>query len=490
MVDTDILKKSVTKDDYADDPRGSIINFMLPYYGAYSTGGMTPEAPPYWSKERDRALRATILHEDFWSAALNIAITKKASMAWDVDSEVPLRARRVQELLLAADWTDFLTKHLRDYLTTDNGAFVEVIHATSSPASKVIGIAHLDSMRCNRTGDPDVPVIYMDRKGREHEMQAHQVFCLADMPDPSEMLFGVGYCAASRAWRAIYKLHVMDRYLGEKVSGRRPLAIHFVSSVSPRQLQSAAEAAESDAARQGILSYMGALVIPLLDASTPPEVSTVPLAELPDRFNRKEEFDIALLSYADSIGLDPQDLQPLTGQSLGSGAQSQVLDEKGKGRGLASWQQSFTHMINEYVADELTSFMFVEKDYRDIERRAGINKQLSDAAKVRIDAGITTPEQEMQVLVDADELPKEFLPEDTTGDVLSDTEKPEQEAAEQEQGMEAEEPEEAPEEEAEQEMPPETKESPPDAEIMATIAEVSGDSVKLYRQAVKKDVAA
>jgi len=180
-----------------------------------------------------------------------------------------------------------------------------------------------------------------------------------------------------------------------------------------------------------------------------PEVAVVPLSELPDRFNRREEFDIALLTYANNIGLDPQDLQPLTGQALGTGAQSQVLDEKSKGKVLATWRQEFTHYVNEYLLDELTSFAFIEKDYRDMERQAQISKARAEVSKLRIEAGITQPAQEMQVLVDLDELPKEFMPADATGDSLSDTEKPEQEAAEQAAGQDEEMPEEAPEEQAE-----------------------------------------
>lgn len=93
----------------------------------------------------------------------------------------------------------------------------------------------------------------------------------------------------------------------------------------------------------------------------------VTLAELPDRFNRKEETDLAILTYANSIGLDVQDLQPLTGQQLGAGAQSQVLDEKSKGKGLAAWRQGFMHELNEAVLDERTTFAFIENDYRDQE---------------------------------------------------------------------------------------------------------------------------
>jgi hypothetical protein len=132
-------------------------------------------------------------------------------------------------MLLEMDWTTFLYQHLRDFLTTDNGAFIEIVRATRAAGSRIIGLMHLDSLRCQRTGDPDIPVIYTDRKGREHEMKYHQVMLFADMPDPGATYFGVGYCAASRAYKSIYRMSAIERYGSEKVSGRRPLAIHFVN---------------------------------------------------------------------------------------------------------------------------------------------------------------------------------------------------------------------------------------------------------------------
>jgi len=431
MPDPDIIKKSVTKDDYADSPRGGIMNILVPgWYPGLDWIAMPPDPPSYWSQERDAVLRSTVYHEAFCADAVGIASTKMVSQAWEISSEITLRAKRAQETLLNSDYVALMFRHIRDYITTDNGAFVEIVRATSAIGSRIIGVVHLDSLRITRTGDPKIPAIYRDRRGVEHEIKDYQIIMLSDMPDPGEAFNGVGFCAASRCYREIHKLTAINRYVTEKVSGRRPLAIHFINSISPTKLEEARLAAEQDASRKGQFVYMGAIVIPILDADKTPEVATVPLAEMPDGFNRKEETDFTILSYANAIGLDPQDLQPLTGQSLGAGAQSQVLDDKSKGKGLAAWKQAWTHQYNLKVLDEETTFVFVEKDYRDQERQGAVTKLRAEGMKVMTDATILTPAQALQVLVDADELPKEFLTEDMTpGDTLSDTEKPETEEA-------------------------------------------------------------
>ena len=441
MTDKEIIKKSVTKGDYSEDPRTGIINFIVPYWGAESYG-LTPEPPLYWTIARDFVLRSTILQESMWGDAIGIAVTKMASMSWTVDSDIPLRAKRAQDMYVRSLTVRYLSKHLQDYLCTDNGAFTEIVRATKGAGSRIIGLVHLDSLRCTRTGDPDIPVIYRDKKQREHEMKAHQVIMMSDMPDPSETFFGVGKCAASRAYKAIYKLSVMDRYVSEKIAGKRPLEIHFVNSVSQKQLEGATEAAEQDSARKGYVTYMGAVIVPLIDATQQVSGYRVPLAELPDKFNRKEEFDIAILTYANAIGLDVQDIQPLTGQPMGSGQQSMVLDEKSKGKGLVAWRQEFTHEQNWEILDDKTTFAFDEEDLRDKQRTADVSKTRAGVSKTRVDALITTPEQEKQVLVDQEELPKEFLQEDQTpGDKLAEDEKPEGEGDQEPPAEEPEEPE-------------------------------------------------
>lgn len=427
MMDKQVLKRSVTRDDYSEDPRSGVINFTVPFWGSEDTA-LPPNPPKYWSIARDFVLRYTVEREDFWAGAIGIAVTKMASMSFSVESDIPLRAKRAQDLFVRSMDVAFLSKHLQDYLCTDNGAFTEIVRATRGAGSRILGLVHLDSLRCTRTGDPDIPVIYRDRMNREHELKAHQVIAISDMPDPSETFFGVGKCAASRAYRSIYKLSVMDRYIGEKVGGKRPLEIHFINSVSPRQLKQARETAESDSSEQGYVSYMGAVIVPLLDATQKVSGYRVPLAELPDRFNRKEEFDICLLAYANAIGLDVQDLQPLARTPLGSGMQSEVLDEKSKGRGLVAWRKQVDYEWNWEVLDNRTVFSWNEEDLRDMKKKAEYSNMLADVSKKRTEALITTPEQELQVLVDLDELPKEFLPEDKTpGDKLSDEEKPEEE---------------------------------------------------------------
>jgi len=429
------LAKTVTKGDQQNVNNAGVFQILVPFIGGITGGEVLPPSLPLrWTPKRDRILKTTIFQEPMWAAALSIALTKMASMSWEISGhDKPTTVKRLQKMLLNADginvgWVSFLSKHLRDFLTTDNGAFIEVVRAKKSAGSRILGIKHLDSTRCIRTGDPKYPVIYQDRKGREHKLRDYQVITMSDMPDPSDTYFGVGVCAANRAYKAIYKLASIEGYLAEKVSGLRPLAIYIVNGVLDQQLKAAIQAAKSEETARGLVSYMGAVIIGVPE-DTPPQLVTIPLAELPERFQRKQEFDISVLTYADTLGIDIQDLQPLGGQAMGTGVQSKILHDKTRGKGLSAWRMMFQHAINNYIIGEKSglTFKFIEKDFRDIEHAATISQSKAQVAATRLAAGITRADQELQWLVGEDELPKSFLEGQIplVGESLLDTENPE-----------------------------------------------------------------
>lgn len=449
-MDTELLKKSITHNNYLTSARGVSIEWLL----ASSTLGRTG-LPDYWSPARDIKLRASLYesYHDFWAGAVGIAITKMSSLAWELDGTQPRVRNYFQQMYLDSDgghsWVSFIARHLQDFLNTDNGSFVEVVRSSSASGSRILGLIHLDSHRCTRTGDPEIPVLYRDNQNQEHEVQAHQVMTFSDMPSPSDTLHGVGYCAASRAWTAIRKMESVERYIYEKVSGDRALALDLVKGIAPRSIDEAVESAREnreerlsqrsatsgDESPAGTFLYLGSVVVPVLDDSKLEHVR-INFAELPDGFDRQKEFDIAVLQMANSIGLDVQDLQPLTGRPLGTAMQSEVLEEKSKGKGLAAWRQQWTHQNNQLVLPSTVTFAFSEKDLRDKETRARIFQTEATAVKTTIESGAITAAQGTQILADDEMIPKEFVPQDVTPqESISDTEKPQAEQQAQDEAQ-------------------------------------------------------
>jgi hypothetical protein len=419
-----VLQHSVTKDDSSV----SVLNFFnSPLFQAPLLKDL-PELPGYWSLTRDQVLRQTMFHESNWSNAVSIAISKMASQSWEIKSDTAIKARRAREMFLTANagagWVNYIKQHGRDYLTSDNGAFTEVVRQSSAAGSKILGFVHLDSKRCTRTGDPDRPVIYRDRNHTNHELKWYQVFAIADMSDPSSSYNGVGLCAASRAYNTIRKQAIMERFILEKISGARPLSIHFITGVTEKHLNDALSTQESERKARGGVAYGGAVLIPFMQKEGVGHVE-VPIASLPENFDREKEFHGTLLVYADSIGLDIQDLMPLSGGPLGTSMQSQVLHDKAAGKGLAMHRQEHSHLINEYVLDDRTTFYYNERDYRDEMQKAGVAGARATFTDTLVQNGTITAPEAKQIHADAGDLPREMLQADlTTSETVNDSDKP------------------------------------------------------------------
>lgn len=422
----EMIAHSVTKGDYQDIRTGSTMLLMFP------TAASTPGLHRYWSPTRDFALAQTPHLDDMWAGALSKAITKYAARGFTVEDsgDSTLRVKRAQDLFLYAGgpdlWESFIAKHLRNYLTTDNGAFVEIVRATQAYGSRILGIMHLDSHRCTRTGDPEIPLLYRDKQNREHMLRSHQVMLFADMPDPSETWNGVGLCAASRAWKTIAKMAAIGTYLREKVTGDRVTAIHIVNGVTREQLEGALITADADKARKGFGMYKGALVLPVMDLAIPPTVVTIPLAEIPDGFDAKAERDDAYLVYANAIGVSVQDIKPLSGQGLGTGTQTIILDEASDAQGsLPVWAKSWLHQANTWLLPATTTFAWNTNDIRDQKAKADVKLVRAQTRTAQIGSGEITPAIALQMAVDDGDVPREFLPEDVTpGGAIGDVEKP------------------------------------------------------------------
>lgn len=432
MPSDELIAHSVTRDDYEDDARSGgpgVFHVLIGDAGMF--GQATPGLPHYWCRQRDWALAATLRMCSIWPSAVNKAITKQVALGWRVeDSEdSPRRTQAAQDVLTyadASDWVQFGFRHLQDVYLTDNGAFIEVVRASGARGARILGLMHLDSMRCTRTGYPEYPVLYQDDYGKEHPLRREDVLFYADMPSARAGMHGIGLCAADRAFEAILKIAAVETYFREKVSGSRALAIHIVSGVGRSKLDQAFKSADEDQREKGFVVYKGSVVVPVLDQEKPPGIVTIPLAEIPDGFDVKTERDAAYLELSNALGIPLQDIQPLSGQGLGTGTQTVILDEAAEGMGPgAAWRKWFEHMMTYRVAAKTTTFHFATNDIRDQKAKAEVAKLRAETRKAQIDSGEITPAQSLNMAVDAGDAPREFLADDQThGGVLTDNEKP------------------------------------------------------------------
>lgn len=426
MPDTDTLSKSVTKNDYNTQSRSGVMQFFISSYGGL---GAMPSLPPFWSHERDLVLAATIYREPVWASAVWKYCTRQIARQWEIKSDVPLRSKKSQELFLDFDggrgWAAGLFKHLQAYRLTGNGGWIEIIRATSARGSKITGLAPLDPLRCTRTGNPSEPIFYRDNLGNLHWLKDYQVFNINDQPDNGAMFYNLGHCAAERAYNKILQMEGLERYFLEKLTGRRPQAIHIINGLQLEQIQQAYRTAEEDAQRKGSQAYMGVAIATVVDPSATLSLVTIPITEVPDGFSPTEERIEAKKVYANCVGIPVQDLDPtITAPRAITSKHDEMTQEEVEGANV--WEKEWIHACNKYILDNRTTWFFPDLNLRDELLRAQVTGERANAYKTMKDAEFITGPQGTQLLVDENELPEEFLPApDMTGEeTLSDEEKP------------------------------------------------------------------
>lgn len=263
-------------------------------------------------------------------------------------------------------WDDFSDKWTFDYLTQDNGAWWYLL-AKGEPDtpldSRVENIEVLDSIRCYPTGQREYPVYYLSPEtNKYHRIHWSRVIRHVDMPSSNPMVRGMGYCALSRALASAHTDVLMSKYHSEKLNDLPPSGLMTVSGMSMTQWRQAVLEYEANRQTDGQTTFRNALVLTGADASVTPKVDITPFANLPDGFNYREYIDIEVNRLAVQIGVDPQDIWPLSGGQFGTGEQSRILAAKGKAKTIGDLFSITERVMNIRVLPRELEFEFKHKD--------------------------------------------------------------------------------------------------------------------------------
>jgi len=411
------------------------------------------EAPAWWSRQRDTYLDKFWPTEPYLAGAVFSVAARNAAFRYELEGP-RTQVEWAQQLLAQADlgngWQSFITKLSLDLLTQDNGAFIEVIRPAKvkvkrrwhvalkkrntrgelawyavkdnepvplrgrykivdSPLDLPIGLAHLDSQRCSRTGDLEYPVVYKDLKGGQHKLSWWQVITLEELPSAREDMKGIQRCAVSRVLKAAQILRDIAIYKHEKVSGRFARAVHL-TNVQASAVQDAITQAEANADNMGLMRYIQPIVVDILDPTATPAVETIELASLPDSFDEEVTLRWYIACLAMGFGVDYGFLAPLPGKGLGTAAQSETQERQARGKSSRTFMETMSYKLNYHgILPASVVFRFSVADpYVESERDRGYARRVR-ARSTGIQSGELTPEIARQLASDIGDLPPKYL---------------------------------------------------------------------------------
>jgi hypothetical protein len=402
-----------------------IFTFML----ASAADAITP-----WGENqprRDRQLQEFWPTESYLAGTVANVAFRNAGFDWEIRGGSEKVNQAVTDMLMRAiagdqvGWSNFCKPHSQDLYCTDNGTFIELIRDPGTDANSrfknelapVIGIAHLDSGKCTRTGNIETPVIYEDRLGVYHKLKWYQVISLADMPSAIERMNGVGVCAVSRALRLAQIMRSIAIFKDEEVSGRNVKKVHIVGGVGRQQLDDAILRTVEKANNQGQQRFIEHAVLASLDPEKAVSHVEVELASLPEGFSYDQEMQWFIAGLALDFGTDYQELAPLPGGQIGSSAQSTVLDRKSSGKGPRNWMDLISQGFKNFgVLPRGCTMIFNDKNQQEEMERQVVRTKASEEAAIIVNAKIFPAETVAKSLVrrgifeqkDLDETPPDW----------------------------------------------------------------------------------
>lgn len=366
---------------------------------------------------RDQQLRQFLPTESMTLSALSTVVARNVTFKWKLkgdEAAIEQAQAMLQSANRGAGWADLVSKTSWDLYGSDRGAFIEMIRTANSPFAPCIGLQHLDAVRCWLTGDPEFPVYYCDLNGVWHKMAWYQVVNLQEMAAPIERpgLGSLQYCALTRILKASQIYRDISTYFGEKVGGRHTRAVHVVSGVNPTEMAAAIASTQVDADQQLLTRYIQPVVLSTLDPKTEASVATLDFAGIPDGFDAEQQFKQFVTIIAMGLLSDYQDFSPLPGGGLGSGAQSETLANKTKGKGPGLWQALMLYALNFRGAlPQNVQFEFDEQDVQSDIEEATAAKSRAERRQIDITSGVLDAQAARQLAVDDGDLDPEVAKE-------------------------------------------------------------------------------
>jgi hypothetical protein len=370
-----------------------------------------------WGKnvlKRDQQLRDFWPSETFLAGAFSSVCFNRASMGWEIRHKSDRVAQSVTDMLNSAiagphiGWTMFELTGAQDLYGTDNGRFIELIRDPGVDANSqfkgekapVIGIAHIDGNSCQRTGDPEFPVIYTDRDSKMHKMKWYEVLAFSEFPSPIEKMNGVGVCALSRIMRLAQIMRSIMIYKDEKISGRQFKQLHMVSGVSKTDINDAMKRGQEEADNQGALRFVLPAIIASLDPEKPVSVATIELASLPDGFDYDTEMQWYISGLALAFAVDYQEFAPLPGGNIGSSSQSQMLNRKANAKGPSTYMRRMIEGFKAYgVLPRGAELVYNDIDEQEELEKQAVRTSAMEEAAISTRSFILTPDAARQDLV-------------------------------------------------------------------------------------------
>ena len=383
-------------------------------------------APPYWSKARDKWLIGFARRVDVVKITVKTFISKANTIPvriYPKDRSIVRHANMATDMHEALMRNSGLFKGFRhefqrflfDYLNQDNGGFMLILgggQVDGPIVGAASGLVHLESYLCNRTSNPEYPVVYYHPDGKRYKIHYTRLIDMVSLPSTETNLNGVGLCPTSLCIDSAQEILDMYTYSQEKHGSRPARQILYASEgATIEQLSSAIQHGEMKLDNEGHTRFSKTLLLAPKLPGGKLKLDLIDLASSPDGFDRQTVTLLDMAVIASSFGLDLRDLAHSFGISGQTRSDAEVQDRKGRGKGVGEFIETFSDQLTQKFLPEYLLLSFDNLDDNQDEQRAKIQGIRSTARGRDVTTGIMTVRASRHQMLRAGEIQDEDFDE-------------------------------------------------------------------------------
>jgi len=319
------------------------------------------EAPCYGSQGREIWLRNHYKKEPILAGAVNTLIQKLKALPWTMRGPkdlVQYYANVLRNAEMGEGWSALVSKAVEDFLTTDNGAWIE--RARAKRLGNVAQLNHFDSACIVRTPSHEFPAIYMPRIGPEIrgpiKVPHGYLINFTSMPNPDESWFGRGYCLVSRLIPASWFMIDLHKYERQKIGNLPPEAL-FLTNLEEGIMEDALKKQEAAREAAGMTRFKGVVFVSSGDPANPARGELVEISRLPEQFDRAGMVELWVKTIALNAGVDVGELwlvtHPGATKALGG-----IQHAKARGKFKGELTSTIEREVNLRILPRGVSFSF------------------------------------------------------------------------------------------------------------------------------------
>lgn len=323
-----------------------------------------------------------------------------------------LRYTRILHRADGVNWRYCARRGSLSHWTTDMGWVAEV--ARDGDGGPMLDLYHVDSARCQLTGNPEYPLRYHPASGRPQDWRPWDYFRTVSLPNDDETYNGLGYGFTSRALELMRVLVAVMIHDQEEIGARMPKGILFLQNVTEDQWDDALQGRQEDASATERQYFGGVMVIATAGMESP-DAKLVALSQLPANFDAEKFLNLSMFGLSLCAGYPADEFWPIQFGSLGRGTESEQAHRKASSKGVTDW----TKACQEELQAEIPESLEFDFEYRDLSAEleaatlaqawANVGKTLYESGETGPDGPLFTRDEVRAVLADyADIIPAEW----------------------------------------------------------------------------------